>query len=56
MPDDRWKAGIFYYNPNDPALFVEARSGLGFALNVARWGIIVLALAPLAAFPVLFRH
>lgn len=28
-PDSAWKGGVFYYNPDDPALFVEKRSGLG---------------------------
>jgi hypothetical protein len=59
MPDDHWKAGVFYYNPDDPALFVEARSGLGFALNIARpmgWGLVVAALAPLAGIPILFKR
>ena len=32
--DDRyWSAGIFYNNPDDPALFVPKRFGLGWTLN-----------------------
>jgi uncharacterized membrane protein len=32
--DDRyWSAGVFYNNPNDPALFVPKRFGLGWTLN-----------------------
>ena len=32
--DDRyWSGGIFYNNPDDPALFVEKRYGLGWTLN-----------------------
>jgi uncharacterized membrane protein len=32
--DDRyWYAGIFYNNPNDSALFVPKRSGLGWTMN-----------------------
>ncbi|MEM5947131.1 DUF5808 domain-containing protein [Spirochaetia bacterium 38H-sp] len=37
MPDEDkyWKAGVFYYNPDDPSVFVEKRFGVGFTLN---WG------------------
>lgn len=32
--DDRyWYGGILYNNPDDPALFVEKRYGLGWTLN-----------------------
>lgn len=32
--DDRyWNAGVFYNNPDDPALFVPKRFGLGWTLN-----------------------
>ena len=35
--DDRyWKAGVFYYAPDDPALWVEKRFGMGYTLNMAR--------------------
>jgi uncharacterized membrane protein len=54
-PDDRWIGGIFYSNPRDPALFVEKRLGIGWALNFSHpgsWlilgGIVLLALAGLA--------
>ena len=52
-PADRcWKAGIFYVNPDDPALFVEKRFGIGYTLNFAHpvsWLVLSLAiLAPLA--------
>lgn len=30
-----WKLGSIYYNPNDPALFVEKRFGVGWTLNFA---------------------
>lgn len=32
-PDRRWYLGQFYYNPEDPALMVERRFGLGYTLN-----------------------
>ena len=31
--DDFYKLGIFYYNPNDPSIFVEKRFGVGWSLN-----------------------
>jgi uncharacterized membrane protein len=34
-PDRCWH-GSFYYNPDDPALFVEARTGFGYTGNFAR--------------------
>ncbi|GAC43239.1 DUF5808 domain-containing protein [Paenibacillus popilliae] len=56
VDDDKyWKLGMFYYNPNDPAVWVEKRSGLGLTNNFACWqswafliGLLVLAVAPLA--------
>jgi uncharacterized membrane protein len=40
--DDRhWKLGQFYYNPNDPAIWVEKRFGIGWTVNFAHplgWG------------------
>ncbi|GAA4494940.1 DUF5808 domain-containing protein [Actinoallomurus oryzae] len=35
--DDRlYRLGIFYYNPDDPAVFVPKRFGFGWTLNLAR--------------------
>ncbi|MBX5452035.1 DUF1648 domain-containing protein [Thermogemmatispora sp.] len=35
--DDRyWKAGIFYVNRDDPALFVERRMGVGWTVNMGQ--------------------
>ena len=49
-----WKWGIIYYNPNDSAIWVEKRNGLGWTLNFAHkvsWLIIFFFLAiPLAIF------
>lgn len=37
IDDDRyWKLGAFYYNPEDPSIFVEKRFGIGWTLNFAR--------------------
>jgi uncharacterized membrane protein len=58
--DEHWKWGIFYYNPDDPALLVEKRFGVGYTLNFARslaWIIMALTLiVPVAlAFAALFK-
>ena len=43
-PQECWKGAIFYYNPNDAALFVEKRDGFGYTFNFAnRWSWILLA-------------
>jgi uncharacterized membrane protein len=34
-PDECWKLGLFYFNRNDPAVFVEKRFGIGWTLNLA---------------------
>lgn len=42
--DRYWKLGIFYFNPDDPALWVEKRFGSGWTVNLARplgWIIIL---------------
>jgi uncharacterized membrane protein len=54
-PDECWKLGIFYFNRNDPALFVEKRFGIGWTLNLSNprallviGGILFFVLATLA--------
>jgi uncharacterized membrane protein len=48
-PDAAWKGGFLYYNPNDPALLVEKRMGIGWTLNMAnRWSWLILGAAVLA--------
>ena len=32
-PDECWSLGSFYYNPRDPALFVQKRIGFGYTFN-----------------------
>lgn len=39
---ESWKWGVFYYNPNDDRIMLPKRTGLGFTLNFARPGAIVL--------------
>jgi len=51
--DDRhWKAGLVYYNPDDPALWIEKRLGIGYTLNFARagawWFLAAVLVIPLA--------
>jgi hypothetical protein len=55
-PDKYWKLGIFYFHPEDPAVLIEKRFGLGYTMNFARpatWiilGLILLgAVVPIAA-------
>ncbi len=48
-PDEAWKWGLFYYNPDDPALIVEKRFGMGFTFNFGNrwsWALMVLLLLP----------
>jgi uncharacterized membrane protein len=47
-PDRCWKLGLFYFNPDDAALFVEKRIGIGYTINFARpsaWVVLALTLA-----------
>jgi uncharacterized membrane protein len=51
--DSYWKGGMFYYNPNDPAIFVSKRVGIGLTMNFAHkmtWvvlaGMLLIALLP----------
>lgn len=45
-PDSSWIwGGIFYYNPEDPALLVEKRIGIGYTFNMANrmsWGFFAM--------------
>lgn len=42
---EAWRAGFFYYDPADPALFVPKRYGLGYTFNFGRPSAIILAVA-----------
>ena len=54
-PDECWKGGVLYYNPNDPVVFLEKRAGFGYTMNFANpwaWALlgglaVVLGTAPL---------
>ena len=57
-PDQGWKVGgLFYFNPHDPAVWVENRVGLGYTLNIGNsraWLLIGMMLAPVIAARFLF--
>ncbi|HXO88838.1 MAG TPA: DUF5808 domain-containing protein [Candidatus Acidoferrales bacterium] len=59
-PDSCWKLGLFYFNPDDPALFVEKRVGIGYTINFARgaaWAILVLTVVlPLGLAALVIRN
>jgi uncharacterized membrane protein len=47
-PDRCWKFGLIYFNPDDPAIVVEKRFGLGYTINFGHRGVIwILGLAVL---------
>jgi uncharacterized membrane protein len=51
-----WKLGVFYFNPDEPRLFVAKRSGAPITVNLGRpmaWGLIVGIVAILAAGPII---
>ena len=35
--DKYWKLGQFYFNPSDPAIFIEKRFGAGLTINFANF-------------------
>lgn len=48
--DSFWRWGLFYYNPSDPTLFIQCRSGHGYTVNFANflsWPLLLLFLADL---------
>ena len=58
-PDRAWKVGgLFYFNPRDPAIWVENRVGVGYTLNMGNlraWLLIIgMMLVPMVASHLLF--
>jgi len=49
-PDECWHLGQIYYNPQDPAIFVQKRLGLGYTVNFGHRISWVLLAVILAAF------
>jgi uncharacterized membrane protein len=57
-PDECWRGGQFYYNPEDPALFVQTRVGSAYTLNFgnrASWFLAGLMILYLGAMVCLAR-
>jgi uncharacterized membrane protein len=57
-PDRYWRLGIFYINPDDPAILVEKRFGLGYTFNfghVVSWLVVCVPLVITLAALVLHR-
>jgi uncharacterized membrane protein len=55
-PDECWRWGTIYYNPNDPAFMVEKRDGPGFTINFGNrlsWALVVL-IAAITLAPIVF--
>jgi uncharacterized membrane protein len=56
--EQHWRAGLWYYNPNDAALFVPKRIGFGYTLNMAHpsaWLIMVATLV-VGLLPLVLKH
>lgn len=55
--DKYWKLGVFYFNPGDPALFLEKRFGVGWTINLGRplaIFIFILIIASAIILPIIF--
>ncbi len=59
-PDECWKFGVLYFNPDDAALWVQKRVGIGYTMNfahVSAWIIMaLLLLLPLTLGLMALRH
>jgi len=57
-PDECWKLGLFYFNPADPAIFVEQRFGIGYTVNFANHATWIFAgvIGALSFSPILLRY
>ena len=57
-PDECWKLGLFYFNPADPAIFVEKRFGIGYTCNFANRATWIFAgvIVALSFSPLLLRY
>jgi len=49
-----WKLGLFYYNPEDPSLFIPKRMGIGWTLNFGH-PVSFILLIVLVALPFVFK-
>lgn len=51
--DEHWKAGLFYFNPDDAGLFLPERFGIGWTMNWGRpaaWAVLGGIIAAFAVF------
>ncbi len=58
-PDECWKWGLFYYNPEDPALLVKKRVGIGWTINFAHrgaWIFLALLTVAISLMPIVTWH
>lgn len=46
--DKYWKGGLFYFNRNDPSIFVEKRFGVGWTINFANPKAYFVLIVPIA--------
>lgn len=53
--DGYWKLGLFYYNPDDSAWFVEKRSMLGWTINWSKIPAILIVVCLIGLIPALCR-
>lgn len=51
--DSHWVGGLFYFNKNDPSIFVEKRFGIGWTLNFANPLGYIIFIGPLVVILVL---
>src|SRR5699024_5912056 len=54
--DQYWKLGQFYFNKEDPTLFLEKRFGIGWTINWARptaWLLLLMIILLAAGIPLL---
>ncbi|MGH9683127.1 MAG: DUF5808 domain-containing protein [Candidatus Acidiferrales bacterium] len=57
IPKDKWKAGILYWNPEDPAILVPKRFGIGYTINFAnKWSWLVMVVLVVIILLPLFFH
>lgn len=57
--DEFWRWGLFYYNPSDPTVFIQHRSGPGYTVNFAKttsWVLVTLLLADFAFLLLIHPH
>jgi uncharacterized membrane protein len=57
--DEHWRMGVIYFNPQDPALFVEKRFGIGYTLNfghASSWLILALVVVLPLVLVLALRH